>query len=99
MRPMTQPDFSEAIAFSQQHEVNWPRDPSADRARWGVHHDDPPPWNRLRGPVHARGGVSGVIRQRGQEIAAWGEPDRADLTFSVATVSYTHLTLPTNREV
>ena len=84
MRPMTQPDFSEAIAFSQQHEVNWPRDPSADRARWGVHHDDPPPWNRLRGPVHARGGVSGVIRQRGQEIAAWGEPDRADLTFSVA---------------
>jgi len=49
-----------------------------------VHHDDPPPFNRLRGPVHARGGVSGVIRVRGEEVAAWGEPDRADLTFSVA---------------
>jgi hypothetical protein len=24
----------------------------------GVHHDDPPPYNRLRGPVHARGPVS-----------------------------------------
>jgi CubicO group peptidase (beta-lactamase class C family) len=78
------PDFSEAIAFAQAHEVPWPRDPQADPARWGVHHDDPPPFNRLRGPVHARGGVSGVIRIGGKEVAQWGEPDRADLTFSVA---------------
>jgi CubicO group peptidase (beta-lactamase class C family) len=77
-------DFAEAIAFAQAHEVPWPRDPVADPAGWGVHHDDPPPYNRLRGPVHARGGVSGVIRMRGQEVAAWGEPDRPDLTFSVA---------------
>jgi len=28
--------------------------------------------------------VSGVVRQRGRVVAAWGEPDRADLTFSVA---------------
>ena len=76
--------FDEAIAFSQAHEVPWTRDPAADPARWGVHHPDPPPFNRLRGPVHARGGVSGVIRLRGREVAAWGEPDRADLTFSVA---------------
>jgi CubicO group peptidase (beta-lactamase class C family) len=78
------PDFSEAIAHAQAHEVPWPRDPAADPARWGVHHDDPPPYNRLRGPVHPRGGVSGVIRVAGREVAAWGEPDRADLTFSVA---------------
>jgi CubicO group peptidase (beta-lactamase class C family) len=77
-------DFTEAIAYAQAHEVGWPRDPQADPARWGVHHDDPPPFNRLRGPVHARGGVSGVIRLRGREVASWGEPDRADLTFSVA---------------
>src|SRR3954470_19251575 len=76
--------YDEAIAFVQAHEVAWPRDPAADPARWGVHHPDPPPWNRLRGPVHPRGGVSGVIRVRGEEVAAWGEPDRADLTFSVA---------------
>lgn len=76
--------FDEAIAFSQAHEIGWPRDPAADPARWGVHHDDPPPFNRLRGPVHPRGGVSGVIRVGGKEVAAWGEPDRADQTYSVA---------------
>lgn len=76
--------FDDAIAFAQLHEIPWPRDPAADPARWGVHHGDPPPANRLRGPVHPRGGVSGVIRVRGEEVAAWGEPDRADLTYSVA---------------
>ncbi len=78
------PDFSEAIAHAQAHEVPWPRDPAADPHRWGVHHADPPPYNRLRGPVHPRGGVSGVIRVGGEEVVSWGEPDRADLTFSVA---------------
>lgn len=77
-------DFSEAISYAQAHEVPWPRDPQADPARWGVHHEDPPPFNRLRGPVHPRGGVSGVIRIAGREVVSWGEPDRADLTFSVA---------------
>lgn len=77
-------DFSEAIAYAQAHEVAWPRDPAADPGRWGVHHADPAPWNVLRGPVHPRGGVSGVILRHGEEVAAWGEPDRADLTFSVA---------------
>lgn len=76
--------IDEAITFAQSHEIPWPRDPAADPARWGVHHDDPPPFNRLRGPVYVRGGVSGVMRVRGEEIAAWGEPDRADQTFSVA---------------
>jgi CubicO group peptidase (beta-lactamase class C family) len=77
-------DFADAIAHARSHEIPWPRDPAADPARWGVHHVDPPPYNRLRGPVHARGGVSGVIFVRGQEVVAWGEPDRADLTYSVA---------------
>lgn len=76
--------FKEAIEFSQAHEIPWPRDPAAEPERWGVHHVDPPPYNRLRGPVHPRGGVSGVIRVRGKEVAAWGEPDRADQTYSVA---------------
>ena len=80
--------FSDAINFAQSHEVPWPRDPHAAPAPgqvpFGVHHTDPAPWNVLRGPVHVRGGVSGVILQQGKEIAAWGEPDRADQTFSVA---------------
>lgn len=80
--------FTDAINFSLANETPWPRDPYSvplpGQQPFGVHHTDPPPWNALRGPVHARGGVSGVILQHGQEIVAWGEPDRADLTFSVA---------------
>lgn len=76
--------WAETIAFAQAHEVPWPRDPAADPARFGVHHEDPPPWNRLHGPLHARGPVYGVVRQGGREVAAWGEPERADQTFSVA---------------
>lgn len=78
------PAWQDCIDFATAHEVGWPRDPAADPARWGVHHEDPPPYNRLRGPVHPRGGVSGVVWQQGRELLAWGEPDRADLTFSVA---------------
>jgi CubicO group peptidase (beta-lactamase class C family) len=77
-------DAAEVIAFAQSHEVSWTRNPNPQSRDWGVHHDDPPPFNRLRGPVHPRGGVSGVINVRGQESAAWGDPDRADQTFSVA---------------
>jgi CubicO group peptidase (beta-lactamase class C family) len=77
-------DLADAIHHALAHEVAWPRDPDADPAHWGVHHDDPPPWNRLRGPVHVRGGVSGVVWQHGQELAAWGDPARSDQTFSVA---------------
>ncbi len=76
--------FADAIAFAQAHEVPWSRDPAEQPAQWGVHHTDPPPWNRLHGPAHARGGVSGVVWQGGRLQQQWGEPDRADQTFSVA---------------
>jgi CubicO group peptidase (beta-lactamase class C family) len=76
--------LDDAIAHAVAHEIDWARDPAADPANWGIHLQDPAPWNVLRGPVHARGPASGVVLHRGREIAAWGEPDRADLTFSVA---------------
>lgn len=76
--------FQSALDFALAHEVNWPRDPAADPSRWGVHHEDPVPHNRLRGPVHERGGVSGLVLQHGRELVRWGTPERADLTFSVA---------------
>ena len=78
---MNQHALQQAIQFAIEHETAWSREVGP---RWGIHHDDPPPWNRLLGPVHARGGVSGVIQIEGQRVAAWGEPDRADLTFSIA---------------
>lgn len=70
-----------AVQFADAHESVWDRDVSGV---WGVHREDPPPWNRLYGPVHSRGPVSGTIVVDGKTVASWGEPRRADLTFSVA---------------
>lgn len=78
---MTNPRLDAAIRFSVEHETPWSREIGD---RWGIHYFDPPPWNRLRGPVHARGPVSGTIMHQGRRVASWGEPDRPDLTFSVA---------------
>jgi CubicO group peptidase (beta-lactamase class C family) len=76
--------FDEAIAWAQAHETPWPRDPDDPGGGWGLFRNDPPPWNRLLGPVSARGPVSGVVWRAGQVLARWGEPQRVDLTFSVA---------------
>ncbi|HZP86213.1 MAG TPA: serine hydrolase [Burkholderiales bacterium] len=75
------PKLEPAIRFAISHETSWPRDTGPG---WGIHSDDPPPYNRLRGPVHDRGPVSGTIVIEGRPAASWGEPQRADLTFSVA---------------
>jgi len=73
--------LQEAVEFAVAHETPWGRDNSDN---WGIHNADRPPWNTLLGPVHPRGPVSGVVRIAGREVIAWGEPKRADLTFSVA---------------
>ncbi|WOD15857.1 serine hydrolase domain-containing protein [Paraburkholderia kirstenboschensis] len=73
--------LQQAIQFSIGHESTWHRQVDAN---WGVHVKDPAPWNRLLGPVHDRGPVSGAIALDGRKLATWGEPDRADLTFSIA---------------
>ncbi len=73
--------MQQAVQFANDHESTWDRETSGT---WGVHLQDPPPWNRLLGPVHDRGPVSGTIVVRGETLASWGEPKRADLTFSVA---------------
>lgn len=71
----------EAAEYAIAHETPWDREPGG---LWGIHEADPPPWNRLLGPVHGRGPVSGVVVLRGRTLARWGEPRRADLTFSIA---------------
>ena len=71
-----------AADFAIAHETPWGRDPAG--GSWGIHSADRPPWNRLLGPVHARGPVSGVVRVGGKQVIEWGEPERADLTFSIA---------------
>ena len=76
-----QPGLQDAIAFAIAHETAWTREIGDG---WGIHHQDPAPHNRLLGPVHARGPVSGTILVDGASVASWGEPERADLTFSIA---------------
>ncbi|MGH8246630.1 MAG: serine hydrolase domain-containing protein [Gammaproteobacteria bacterium] len=78
---MQRTKLEEAVQFAINHEVPWSREITDN---WGIHHEDPPPWNRLLGPVHARGPVSATIVLSGKTLISWGEPDRADLTFSVA---------------
>jgi CubicO group peptidase (beta-lactamase class C family) len=78
---MNEVKLAQAIQFAGDHETDWPRD---NGEGWGIHHLDPPPWNRLLGPVRPRGPVSGTIIVDGKTIASWGEPERADLTFSIA---------------
>ena len=73
--------LQQATDFSIASETSWDRDNSNN---WGIHTADQPPWNRLLGPVHPRGPVSGVVRVGGQQVVEWGEPNRADLTFSIA---------------
>jgi CubicO group peptidase (beta-lactamase class C family) len=73
--------LQDAIADAVAHETGWSREPGDG---WGIHLQDPPPWNRLFGPVHGRGPVSGTLAVDGRTLASWGEPERADLTFSVA---------------
>jgi len=75
------PALQEAIQFIKKCETPWSRDASPP---WGIHEVDPPPYNRLYGPVHGRGPVSGVIFHKHVMLAEWGEPHKADLTFSVA---------------
>ncbi len=65
------------------NECGWSKSPTADDAQWGIHLNDDPPYNRLLGPVFGRGGASAVLLHNGREVFVHGEPDRADMTFSV----------------
>ena len=73
--------IEDAVQFAVDHETAWTR--KIDD-KWGIHHEDPPPWNRLLGPLHDRGPVSGTLIVDGKTLISWGEPERADVTFSIA---------------
>ena len=78
---MPNSNLERAVQFAVAHETPWSREIDD---KWGIHHEDPPPWNRLLGPVHARGSVSGTLIMGGKTLISWGEPNRPDLTFSIA---------------
>ena len=64
---MQNPTLDQAIQFAIEHESPWSRDCTSPD--WGVHHPDPVPYNRLRGPVHDRGPESGTILLKGKTLA------------------------------
>jgi CubicO group peptidase (beta-lactamase class C family) len=63
-------------------ETAWSRDPS--HPSWGVHTADPPPYNRLYGPVSGHAGPNGGVWRNGECLVQWGDTARPELTFSIA---------------
>jgi len=76
---MDQAKIDEAIAWHRAHENKNPRDlrRSHDLSFAREAYGDP------LGPFQPRGEPTGVIVRHGHIVAEWGEPLRADMTFSV----------------
>lgn len=77
-----------AVAFAVAHESTMNRD--IRRALEDGHFSEPPPINKIVGPVIDRADPNGVIIRGGRIVAEWGDVNRADMTFS-ATKSYLSL--------
>jgi len=79
------PNWDDLIKFVDKHQCDWSIDPDAasESIGWGIHLDDPPPYNKLLGPVFSRGPTCGLVRQHGETLCRWGDTERADMTFSV----------------
>jgi len=76
--------IQDAADFAVAQETLWPR---SINDFYVNEMKEPPPWNKIIGPVRDRGGPSGVILRGGRIVAEWGDIERADMTFSV-TKSY-----------
>jgi CubicO group peptidase (beta-lactamase class C family) len=74
-----------AVEYAVASELRWPRDVRTLLTRF-----ERPPYNEVLGPTRPRGPASGLVVQSGYRVAEWGEPERADMTFS-ATKSYLSL--------
>ena len=68
-----------ALAYAAESEIGWPRDVGRVLARF-----EKPPHDVVLGPTKPRGPASGVVIRGGACVAAWGDPLRADMTFSAA---------------
>jgi len=75
------PALQAAADFAAAHETPWPLD-ILGHLESGFF--EGPPDNEVIGPTAPRGGPNGVIYHRGKRVAHWGDPGRADMTFSVA---------------
>ncbi|MFZ8984676.1 MAG: serine hydrolase domain-containing protein [Steroidobacteraceae bacterium] len=69
-----------AIDFALAHETRLPRDLELGIALSFARE----PFEPLLGPVEPRGGPTGLVIRHGYLVAQWGDPDRVEMTFSVA---------------
>jgi len=69
-----------AVDFAVAHESKTPRDLAAYLKEAYARE----PNYRILGPTRPRGGATGLVIRQGKVVAQWGEPDRTDMTFSVA---------------
>ncbi|MDD9877330.1 MAG: serine hydrolase [Magnetovibrio sp.] len=76
--------LAEAVRFAEAHETAWPRDIEKDGRIPSLTDLEKPPFNEILGPLKPRGGPSGLIIRGGAIAAEWGDPGRADMTFSIA---------------
>jgi CubicO group peptidase (beta-lactamase class C family) len=73
--------LNEAIAWASAHETDFGPDIPTELAIDPINdHPD----NDIVGPTKARTGVNGVVALDGYLVAAWGDVERVDMTFSVA---------------
>jgi Beta-lactamase len=73
--------LSEAVKFALDHENKAPRDLKKAHYQSAFGKE---PFGFPIGPMKERGPATGLIIRKGYIVAKWGEPERIDLTFSVA---------------
>ncbi|GGA26149.1 serine hydrolase domain-containing protein [Neptunicoccus cionae] len=83
---ITIPALQGVVDFALSHETNWPRSMFHDNGAYAGSYEwqETGPWAEVVGPVTERGGPAGVILHHGKPVAEWGDPDRPDMTFSIA---------------
>jgi CubicO group peptidase (beta-lactamase class C family) len=78
--------MNDAIAWAVSAECHWPKSMYMPDGQFVMTHDsgETAPDNEVLGPVTPRGGAAGIVFRGGKQLAAWGDVDRPDMTFSVA---------------
>ncbi|MEB8386582.1 serine hydrolase [Rhodobacteraceae bacterium KMM 6894] len=80
------PALQTTVDHALAHETKWPRSMFYPDGSYvgNVEWNESGPWTEIVGPVAERGGPSGVILHGNERVAEWGDPNRADMTFSIA---------------
>ena len=69
-----------AVTQAIESEIKWPHDMNVI-----IGSIDRPPYNIPLGPVKERGQATGLVVKNGYQVASWGDPERADMTFSATS--------------